>query len=125
MLWSMSEISIPRTCPACGDTLQVERLRCEACATRVEGAYRLPRLARMSPSSRELVELLVLSSGSLKALAERLGVSYPTIRKRLDGVIEELEGEIQADERYRRETLRRVADDEESAEEAARRIRQT
>lgn len=121
----MDDVPIPGTCPACGDGLRVERLACGSCGTRVEGAFRPPRLARLSRSSRELVELLVLSSGSLKGVARSLGVSYPTVRKRVDGLIDELEREIEADERYRREALRRVADDEESPVEAARRIRRS
>jgi hypothetical protein len=44
-----------------------------------------------------LVELLVLSSGSLKAVAKQVGVSYPTIRKRVDALIGELRGHVEAD----------------------------
>ena len=39
----------------------------------------------------EFVLQLVLASGSLKDLAERYGVSYPTIRARLDRVIARLQ----------------------------------
>ena len=47
-------------------------------------------LARLEDEDLDLVESLVLASGSLKELAEAYGVSYPTIRGRLDRVIEHL-----------------------------------
>jgi hypothetical protein len=47
-------------------------------------------LARLGPEDQEFVVRLVLSSGSLKELASGYGVSYPTIRTRLDRVIERL-----------------------------------
>jgi len=47
-------------------------------------------LARLPEEDLNLIVELVLQSGSLKALAESYGVSYPTIRNRLDAVIERL-----------------------------------
>ena len=51
----------------------------------VEGGHPLSQLPR---EDQDLVLELVLRSGSLKELAESYGVSYPTIRTRLDRVIE-------------------------------------
>jgi hypothetical protein len=47
-------------------------------------------LASLTPEDWDLITELVLRSGSLKDLAEAYGVSYPTIRLRLDRVIERL-----------------------------------
>jgi hypothetical protein len=52
-------------------------------------------LRQMSESDLEFIQKLVLSSGSLKDLAEQYGVSYPTIRGRLDKVIERLQGLVE------------------------------
>ena len=52
-------------------------------------------LRRMSDSDLEFIQKLVLFSGSLKDLAEQYGVSYPTIRGRLDKVIERLQGLVE------------------------------
>jgi hypothetical protein len=49
-------------------------------------------LTTLSDGDREFVLRLVLSSGSLKDLAQAYGVSYPTIRAKLDKVIAHLEG---------------------------------
>lgn len=51
-------------------------------------------LARLAREDLDFVTELVLCSGSLKELAERYGVSYPTIRSRLDRLIERLRSAI-------------------------------
>jgi hypothetical protein len=52
-------------------------------------------LTRLPREDLELITELVLQSGSLKGLAKAYGVSYPTIRGRLDKVIERLRGLIE------------------------------
>jgi hypothetical protein len=49
-------------------------------------------LAALSDEDLEFVVRLVLASGSLKELAQAYDVSYPTIRGKLDRVIERLKG---------------------------------
>ncbi len=52
-------------------------------------------LGRLPREDLDLIVELVLRSGSLKDLATAYGVSYPTIRLRLDRVIERLRGAIE------------------------------
>ena len=52
-------------------------------------------LARLDPGDRSLIVDFVLCSGSLKALAKQRGVSYPTIRGRLDRLIARLRGLVE------------------------------
>ncbi|MCC5864653.1 MAG: DUF2089 domain-containing protein [Wenzhouxiangella sp.] len=77
----------PSSCPACGSELAVTELTCLSCQTVVSGHYRLPPLLRLDPDAQAFVHDFVLASGSLKAMATRLGVSYPTVRNRLDEII--------------------------------------
>ena len=46
---------------------------------------------QLSPAEQDLLIQLLLASGSLKSLAESYGVSYPTIRSRLDRLISRVE----------------------------------
>ncbi|MFW6162506.1 MAG: DUF2089 family protein [Planctomycetota bacterium] len=87
----MNEKRLPALCPACRRALEVVRLACEACGTAVEGRFELPVLARLEAEEQELVLSFLRASGSLKALAKRYGVSYPTVRNRLDALIERVE----------------------------------
>jgi hypothetical protein len=74
-------------CPTCGGTLEVERMRCPSCQITLEGHFALGTLERLTPAERQFVVEFVTASGSLKEMARRLGVSYPTVRNRLDDLI--------------------------------------
>lgn len=82
---------LPESCPSCGQTLRVKRLVCGECDTAVEGEFGLPLLARLRPEEQAFVLNLLKSRGSLKDLARIYGVSYPTVRNRLDALIERVE----------------------------------
>jgi hypothetical protein len=79
---------IPVTCPACGVGLRVKRLACEGCNTGIEGTFDLPLQARLPYEDQEFILAFVKASGSLKEMARLLGLSYPTVRNRLDDIIE-------------------------------------
>ena len=83
--------SLPTHCPSCGEGLLTKRLLCPKCETEVEGAYPLPALALLSGDDQAFVLSFVKASGSLKQMANLLGVSYPTVRNRLDDIIKTLE----------------------------------
>ncbi len=81
---------LPTSCPSCGNHLAVKRLHCEHCETDVEGLFPLPPLANLSPADQDFILEFIKASGSLKDMAALLGVSYPTIRNRLDGIISQI-----------------------------------
>jgi len=81
----------PSHCPSCDAELAVTGLTCLRCQTQVTGHYRLPPVLRLRPEDQEFIERFVLSSGSLKAMASELGVSYPTVRNRLNDIIEQIQ----------------------------------
>lgn len=56
-------------------------------------------LAGLSEEDLDFIAQFVMSSGSLKEMAERYGVSYPTIRASLDRVIENLQMQIKGESR--------------------------
>ena len=86
----MSTKKMPTTCPACGEELRVERLVCRGCDTAVQGEYALPCFMRLTAEEQELLLDFVECSGSLKELASRRALSYPTMRNMLDEVIAKL-----------------------------------
>ncbi len=81
---------VPGRCPVCGRDLYVKKLACTHCGTMVEGAFELPRLARLSPEHQRFVELFIRAEGKLNRVQEVLGVSYPTVRAQLHEVIRAL-----------------------------------
>ncbi len=79
---------LPTRCPACDSQLKVKSLVCEQCQTEIQGRYELPSLARLSANDQAFVLEFIKASGSLKEMAKFLGLSYPTVRNRLDEIIE-------------------------------------
>ena len=81
---------LPTSCPSCGGRLAVKRLCCDKCQTEVEGLYPLPVLVGLPQEEQEFILEFIKASGSLKEMAAILEVSYPTVRNRLDEIIEKL-----------------------------------
>ena len=81
---------IPSSCPACGEPLRIGRLKCAACETAVEGDFAFPALMQLPPAEQEFELRFVLCSGSLKEMAREMGLSYPTVRNKLDDVIDHI-----------------------------------
>jgi hypothetical protein len=79
---------LPSNCPACGGRLTVRRMACAECDTAIDGDFQLPPLARLSAEDQEFVMQFVRASGSLKEMAQILHLSYPTVRNRLNDIIE-------------------------------------
>ena len=86
----MSPEPVTNHCPYCHRAMQLTRMSCPSCAISVEADFPAPRLARLPVEHQRFIEMFVLASGNLKAIAEQAGVSYPTVRSRLDKIIEAL-----------------------------------
>jgi hypothetical protein len=82
---------IPHICPACASPLKVTSLACEQCQTIVSGVFDLPVLGRFTQEEQNFIIDFVKSSGSLKIMAQKLGLSYPTVRNLLDDIILKME----------------------------------
>jgi hypothetical protein len=115
---------LSRDCPYCNGIMEIERLRCTGCDTAIEGHISIPRLAKLSARDREFVELFVKCSGSLKAVAMKLNISYPTVRSRLDNVILALEEKEQQDKHAREAILDMLESEDISVQEAIERLRE-
>ncbi len=75
-------------CPACGNTdFRIERLACTSCGTAVEGRFSVSRLATLPEDHVRFVETFLKCRGNIKEVERELGISYPTVRSRLDKVI--------------------------------------
>ena len=71
--------------------LTVERVRLAESGAAIEGAWELPQLARLSAEDQIFVTAFVRSHGSIKEMERVFGVSYPTIKSRLNRIGESLE----------------------------------
>jgi hypothetical protein len=127
------------TCPVCSSELAVTRLHCASCGTTLEGDFSVGRFGRLSRDQLALLESFLRSRGNLRDMERELGISYPTVRSRVEQLIRSLgfgpRGDdddavvgAPADEgstagATRQDILERLARHEIGAEEAATAIR--
>lgn len=81
---------LPINCPSCQNPLVVSQLSCPNCATVISGSYSLPILLLLSKEDQDFVFEFILSSGSLKKMAAKMSKSYPTVRNKLDDILEKI-----------------------------------
>ena len=82
-------------CPSCGNDLEVSRLTCTKCDTVITGHYQPCRFCKLSPDHQDFLEAFVKSRGNVKEMERELGISYWTIRSRLNDVIKALGFEVE------------------------------
>lgn len=73
-------------CPACGGGVEATRLHCAGCDVTIEGRFATSPFARLTAQQQEFVQTFLATRGNIKLMEARLGVSYPTVRSRLDAV---------------------------------------
>jgi hypothetical protein len=110
-------------CPYCGTPMTVTQMSCGGCRVSVAAEFPMSRMAGLPVEHQRFIEMFVLAGGNLKEIAEQVGVSYPTIRSRLDKVIEALRSEIAKTQRVRGSLLDAIEPGKTSAEHAARLIK--
>ena len=107
-----------------GQAFVVERVRLLGKDIAIEGAFAPPQLARLSADDQVLVAAFVRSHGSIKEMEQMFGVSYPTIKARLNRIAGSLdfidESPAPARSEIRAEVLDRLARGEITAAEAVR-----
>ena len=103
-----------------GGPLVVERVRMPEKQIAVEGAFTLPELARLSLEDQVFVTAFLRSHGSIKEMEQVFGVSYPTIKARLNRIAGQLEFVDTNPSPSRAEVLERLNKGEMSADEAVR-----
>ena len=135
------------TCPVCAGELTIARLHCRSCGTALEGEFGVGRFGRLDREQLSLLESFLRSRGTLKEMERELGISYPTVRGRVDALVRALgladdaatDADGEADDAFaaepenspagadaaaeRRSILERLARKEIGAEEAATALR--
>ena len=126
------------TCPVCSHELTITRLHCGSCGTTLEGDFSVGRFGRLNRDQLVLLESFLRSRGNLREIERELGISYPTVRGRVEALVRALGFGPRADQDAdpdadtavttvpptRESILERVARHEITAEAAARAIRE-
>jgi hypothetical protein len=105
-----------------GAPLVVERVRIPEKQIVIEGSFALPELARMSLEDQVFITAFLRSHGSIKEMEQIFGVSYPTIKARLNRIAGHLEFVETNPSPSRTEVLERLKNGEITAADAIKEL---
>jgi hypothetical protein len=74
-----------------GSALTVEKVRLNDKDIAIEGSFELPPLARLISEDQIFITAFIRSHGSIKDMEELFGISYPTVKNRLNRISQQLE----------------------------------
>ncbi len=83
-MWSML------ICPSCERAMRPARFCCDACGVHLEGNFPFPVLCLLSPEEQDFVITFLQVSGNIREMERQYGVSYPTIKNRLNAIVRKL-----------------------------------
>jgi hypothetical protein len=110
-------------CPFCSGQLSISRLSCDSCDTQIDSVLPIPPFFRLPPDLQEFVMVFLRCEGKIREVEKVLGISYPTVCKRLD-LVNELLGNT-AGPRDKKSILEQMERGDISAAEAAELLKRT
>lgn len=77
-------------CPVCYSKLFISKLKCSKCSTVIENDFEMSKFEYLSGEQLKFIEVFLKNRGNIKDVEKELGISYPTVRAKLDEVITSL-----------------------------------
>ena len=105
-----------------GQPIVVERVRLAGKAIVIEGQFELPQLARLNLEDQVFITAFVRCHGSIKEMEQIFGISYPTVKSRLNRIAASLEFVDTDPSPSKAEILDRLKRGEITAQEAIREL---
>ena len=108
-------------CPFCSGELRIGKLACTSCETQIETSLAIPAFFRLPAELQQFVLTFLRCRGNIRDVEKELGISYPTVCKKLDlvnGLLNGVQSQVNP-----REVLERIERGEITAAEAARILR--
>ncbi|HHY12460.1 MAG TPA: DUF2089 domain-containing protein [Firmicutes bacterium] len=119
-------------CPVCAEALEVTQLSCPVCNTRISGNFEMCRFCGLTAEQKHFAEVFIKNRGNIREVEKELGISYPTVRGRLEALIRALGYSVDSDakevsdEQYskeRKQILDKLSQGDIGASEAVRLLR--
>ncbi|MFP4661477.1 MAG: DUF2089 domain-containing protein [Halanaerobiales bacterium] len=73
-------------CPICNNEVKVTELSCKRCKTVIKGEFELCKFCKLNEEQRYFIEAFLKNRGNIKEMEKELGISYPTVRNKLEEV---------------------------------------
>ena len=130
-------INLFHQCPACGGPVIITECRCTACRLQMRGEFFPGDFSTLSKEQLTFIRVFLRARGNLSELERILGISYPTIRNKLDEINSAFEAlekpapssvpasqAMNTEEQLRQDILQQAADGQLTVEEALRRLQE-
>ncbi len=114
-------------CPVCGNETEVTRITCHSCDTVIEGHFSLCKFCKLTTDQRNFLDVFIKCRGNIKEVEKELGVSYPTVKNKLEDVASALGHKsepVQEVPGRRKEILDKLNAGEISVEEALNQMKE-
>lgn len=109
-------------CPACGGETEITKISCDDCGTTIEGHFHLCKFCKLTADQKTFIDVFIKCRGNIKEVEKELGVSYPTVKNKLEDVASALgyktEPESVPTSNRRKEILDMLSTGEISVEDA-------
>lgn len=108
-------------CPICNSITEVTQIHCDECGTTIEGKFALCKFCKLTPEQKSFIDVFIKCRGNIKEVEKELGVSYPTVKNRLEDAAAALGYKpepVVADNGKKREILDKLNSGEISVDEA-------
>lgn len=92
-------------CPICENDLIVTKLKCTKCKTEISGEFQLSKFNYLSKEHLYFISVFIKNRGNIKNIEKELGISYPTVKRNLDDVIESLGYEVSDEEKLKKDEI--------------------
>ncbi|MBD3366632.1 MAG: DUF2089 family protein [Candidatus Eisenbacteria bacterium] len=114
----------PGACPVCGGEMIIKELECPTCDIRVDGSFETCPFCVLTPEQLELIKIFLKSRGNIREVERELGISYPTVRGRLDAIVRKLgfQPTTEVTDTVKEELLAKLESGEIDADEFVRRL---
>ncbi len=115
--------SVLTNCPVCSNSLHITKLHCSCCHTTIENEFKLSKIASLSSEQLQFVETFLICRGNIKEVEKELGISYPTVRGKLNDIITALGYDtetVKKNQRDEKKIVSMLENGEITAEEAIR-----
>lgn len=84
------KLKAPSICPVCSGQYEITTLSCKKCGSELKGHFSGCEFCDLSDEDTNFILIFLKCRGSIKDVEKELGISYPTVRTKLDGVLKRL-----------------------------------
>ncbi len=118
----------PSVCPVCGGEYEITALTCQTCKSELNGRFEGCEFCSLTQADKSFLLVFIKCRGNIKEVEKELGISYPTVRNRLEGLIARLglapdsPGAGRVKEEQKR-IIQQLEDGEVTAQEAAEQLK--